>query len=122
MPSTLSRISPAACQRGPGDLPRKKKSSVGSSPTRTGWPSLTCAATGYTRRQLYAVVSDVASYASFVPFCKRPRVLVPPKPVPTPMTPNALQMEAELTAVAGCTQCSSRRRPRAFLFHLTSIS
>ncbi|KAI9464303.1 dehydrase and lipid transport-domain-containing protein [Russula earlei] len=51
----------------------------------------------YTRRQLYAVVSDVASYASFVPFCKHSRVLVPPKPAPTPMTPDALQMEAELT-------------------------
>jgi coenzyme Q-binding protein COQ10 len=51
----------------------------------------------YTRRQLYAVVSDVDSYASFVPFCTRSRVIRPLAPVPTPATPNAQQMEAELT-------------------------
>ena len=57
----------------------------------------------YTRRQLYAVVSDVGSYASFIPFCTRSRVLRPL--APAPVDPNntltsqagALQMEAELT-------------------------
>ena len=51
----------------------------------------------YTRRQLYAVVSDVASYESFVPFCTHSRILRPLAPLPTPATPNARQMEAELT-------------------------
>ncbi|KAH9046768.1 dehydrase and lipid transport-domain-containing protein [Lactarius hengduanensis] len=60
----------------------------------------------YTRRQLYAVVADVGSYApSFLPFCTRSRVLRPRPPStttpPTPPRPNAqsgaLQMEAELT-------------------------
>ncbi|KAF8494196.1 dehydrase and lipid transport-domain-containing protein [Russula emetica] len=51
----------------------------------------------YTRRQLYAVVSDVDSYASFVPFCTHSRVIRPLAPTPTPATPNAQQMEAELT-------------------------
>ncbi|KAI0278612.1 dehydrase and lipid transport-domain-containing protein [Russula aff. rugulosa BPL654] len=51
----------------------------------------------YTRRQLYAVVSDVESYASFVPFCTRSRVIRHLAPAPTPATPNAQQMEAELT-------------------------
>ena len=56
----------------------------------------------YTRRQLYAVVADVGSYASFVPFCTRSRVLRPLTPVdPHTSAPNAqsgaLQMEAELT-------------------------
>lgn len=53
--------------------------------------------TSYTRRQLYAVVSDVDSYASFVPFCTRSRIIRPLAPTPTPATPNAQQMEAELT-------------------------
>src|SRR6266576_3263002 len=43
----------------------------------------------YTRRQLYAVVSDVDSYASFVPFCTHSRVIRPLAPVPTPAMPNA---------------------------------
>lgn len=51
----------------------------------------------YTRRQLYAVVSDIDSYASFVPFCTRSRVIRPLAPTPTPAMPNAQQMEAELT-------------------------
>ncbi|KAH9959820.1 dehydrase and lipid transport-domain-containing protein [Russula dissimulans] len=51
----------------------------------------------YTCRQLYAVVSDVASYPSFVPFCTHSRILVPLTPVPTPDSPNAQQMMAELT-------------------------
>ena len=51
----------------------------------------------YTRRQLYAVVSDVSSYESFVPFCTRSRILRPLAHAPTPATPNAQQMEAELT-------------------------
>jgi len=51
----------------------------------------------YTCRQLYAVVSDVASYASFVPFCAHSRILVPLTPAPTPDSPNAQQMKAELT-------------------------
>ena len=53
--------------------------------------------TSYTRRQLYAVISDVDSYASFVPFCTRSRIIRPLAPTPTPATPNAQQMEAELT-------------------------
>jgi ribosome-associated toxin RatA of RatAB toxin-antitoxin module len=51
----------------------------------------------YTRRQLYAVVSDVASYESFVPYCTHSRILRPLALAPTPATPNAQQMEAELT-------------------------
>ncbi|KAH9009842.1 dehydrase and lipid transport-domain-containing protein [Lactarius deliciosus] len=59
----------------------------------------------YTRRQLYAVVADVGSYASFVPFCTRSRVLRPPTSLDHNTThtssPNAqsgaVQMEAELT-------------------------
>ncbi|KAH9989138.1 dehydrase and lipid transport-domain-containing protein [Russula vinacea] len=53
----------------------------------------------YTRRQLYAVVSDVASYPSFVPFCTHSRILRPLAPVsaPIPATSQAQQMEAELT-------------------------
>ena len=56
----------------------------------------------YTRRQLYAVVSDVGSYASFVPFCTRSRVLRPltlvdPTSAPNTESGGALQMEAELT-------------------------
>lgn len=55
----------------------------------------------YTRRQLYAVVSDVGSYASFVPFCTRSRILRPLTPIDPTSVPNAesgaLQMEASLT-------------------------
>ncbi|KAI0287602.1 dehydrase and lipid transport-domain-containing protein [Russula brevipes] len=51
----------------------------------------------YTRKQLYAVVSDVGSYASFLPFCTHSRVLTPLTPAPTHATPNAQRMEAELT-------------------------
>ncbi|KAH9055309.1 dehydrase and lipid transport-domain-containing protein [Lactarius vividus] len=58
----------------------------------------------YTRRQLYAVVADVGSYASFLPFCTRSRVLGPPTPLDhntTHTSPDAksgaMQMEAELT-------------------------
>ncbi len=59
----------------------------------------------YSRRQLYAVVADVGSYASFVPFCTRSRVLRPLTPVDHNNTytsarnaqSGALQMEAELT-------------------------
>jgi coenzyme Q-binding protein COQ10 len=51
----------------------------------------------YTRQQVYAVVSDVGSYASFVPYCTRSHILSPLAPAPTPATPNAQQMEAELT-------------------------
>ncbi|KAI9453477.1 cyclase/dehydrase [Lactarius psammicola] len=59
----------------------------------------------YTRRQLYAVVADVGSYPSFLPFCTRSRVLRPPTPVDHNNThasapsvqSGALQMEAELT-------------------------
>jgi coenzyme Q-binding protein COQ10 len=53
--------------------------------------------TRYTRRQLYAVVSDVGSYASFLPFCTQSRVLTPLTPAPTRATPDAQRMEAELT-------------------------
>ncbi|KAI9432468.1 dehydrase and lipid transport-domain-containing protein [Lactarius indigo] len=56
----------------------------------------------YTRRQLYAVVADVSSYASFLPFCTRSRILRPPTPLdhntsPPNVQSGALQMEAELT-------------------------
>jgi len=53
----------------------------------------------YTRRQLYAVVSDVGSYASFIPFCKRSRVLRPLTPATNwpDAQAGALLMEAELT-------------------------
>jgi len=60
----------------------------------------------YTCRQLYAVVADVGSYASFVPFCTRSRVLRPLTPVDHNNNTHtsaqkahsgALQMEAELT-------------------------
>ncbi|KAN0140521.1 Polyketide cyclase / dehydrase and lipid transport domain containing protein [Lactarius tabidus] len=65
----------------------------------------------YTRRQLYAVVSDVGSYASFVPFCTRSHVLRPLAPIDpnnntqTSQSGIALQMEAELTvAFLGFTE------------------
>ena len=72
--------------------------------------------TRYTRRQLYAVVSDVASYPSYFPFCTHSRVLGPP----TPTTPNAEQMEVELTvafltfterytSLVTCVPCESVR-------------
>lgn len=54
----------------------------------------------YTRQQLYAVVSDVGSYASFIPFCTRSRVLRPLTPAtswPDTQTGGAMLMEAELT-------------------------
>jgi len=74
----------------------------------------------YTRRQLYAVVSDMASYSSYVPFCTHSRVLGPPTPTPTPTTPNAQQMEVELTvafltfterytSLVTCVPCESVR-------------
>src|ERR1700761_2216492 len=45
-----------------------------SSRTLTWVNSMSVRMFRYTRRQLYAVVSDVGSYASFVPFCTRSRV------------------------------------------------
>jgi len=74
----------------------------------------------YTRRQLYAVVSDVASYSSFLPYCTHSRVLGPLTPAPTAATPNAQQMEAELTvafltfterytSLVTCVPCESVR-------------
>ena len=76
--------------------------------------------TRYTRRQLYAVVSDVASYSSYLPFCTHSRVLGPPTPTPTPAAPNAQQMEVELTvafltfterytSLVTCVPCESVR-------------
>lgn len=69
----------------------------------------------YTRRQLYAVVSDVGSYASFVPFCTRSRVLRTLAPIDPNNTTHtsqsgALRMEAELTvAFLGFTECYTSR-------------
>ena len=85
--------------------------------------------TRYTRRQLYAIVSDVASYASFVPFCTHSRVLRPLGPAPTPATPNAQEMEAELTVAflafterytsrVTCVPCESVKVCPSFFFLL----
>jgi hypothetical protein len=85
--------------------------------------------TRYTRRQLYAIVSDVASYASFVPFCTHSRVLRPLGPAPTPATPNAQEMEAELTVAflafterymsrVTCVPCESVKVCPSFYFLL----
>ena len=56
----------------------------------------------YSRRQLYDLVSDVASYRSFIPFCTHSRILSPPRPLPTSRSTNdatrvPMQMEGELT-------------------------
>ncbi|KAJ7068241.1 dehydrase and lipid transport-domain-containing protein [Mycena amicta] len=45
----------------------------------------------YTRQQLYDVVSDVASYRHFIPFCSASRVLSSTDPTKTPVV-----LEAEL--------------------------
>jgi len=66
-------------------------------PPISGLPPYPCTSPRYTCRQLYAVVSDVASYPSFVPFCTHSRILTPLTPAPTPDSPNAQQMKAELT-------------------------
>jgi Polyketide cyclase / dehydrase and lipid transport len=105
------------------DLPRAKDSSVRSRPSYyTRIYALVCDrpymdtdgpfvfVSRYTRRQLYAVVSEVGSYASFVPFCAHSRVLSPLASAPTSATPNAQQMEAELTVkFLAFTECYRSR-------------
>ncbi|KAI0047336.1 hypothetical protein FA95DRAFT_1519035 [Auriscalpium vulgare] len=48
----------------------------------------------YTRKQLYDVVADVASYSSFIPFCTQSRVL---NIRPSARLPDATILEGELT-------------------------
>ncbi|KZV68137.1 hypothetical protein PENSPDRAFT_634771 [Peniophora sp. CONT] len=54
----------------------------------------------YTRSQLYAVVSDVAQYSRFVPYCATSTITSPPKPYPA-AGQDATRMEAQLGVAFG---------------------
>ncbi|VDB96592.1 unnamed protein product [Peniophora sp. CBMAI 1063] len=54
----------------------------------------------YTRAQLFAVVSDVAQYKRFVPYCATSTITAPPRPYPA-AGKDATRMEAELGVAFG---------------------